>query len=178
MEQGRTAVEKGVASMKTPMRFTANALLCLLVLGCSSGDPDFCSLLSINEVQTFDAGIVSGEMGVRGETFPTRYCIYRNTIDEEVLLLSIGNPTKNLPYYILQTYVPYMEGENRVEMIDGLGLSAAALFSDDEETDRLRFLLANGDDWSVTIRAKGVSDTQSEKFALLKNLGNKALSRF
>jgi hypothetical protein len=71
-----------------------------------------------------------------------------------------------------------MEGENRVEMIDGLGLSAAALFSDDEETDRLRFLLANGDDWSVTIRAKGVSDTQSEKFALLKNLGNKALSRF
>jgi hypothetical protein len=163
--------------MTTPIRFTANALLCLLILGCSS-DPDFCSLLSINEVQTFDADIVSGEMGVRGETFPTRYCIYKDTIDEEVLLLSIGNPTKNLPYYILQTYIPYMEGENRVEMIDGLGQSAAALFSEDEQTDRLRFLLANGVEWSVTIRAKGVSDTQSEKFTLLKNLGNKALSRF
>ena len=116
-------------------------------------------------------------MGVRGKA-ATRYCVYSNSNNEEVFLLSIGNPTKNSPYDILKTYLPYMEGDNDVEMVKGIGNAAAALFSDDYETDRFRILIANGDEWSTTIRAKGISDTDSDKFIVLKELANKALSRF
>ena len=36
----------------------ALALACLLIQGCSTGDPDFCSMLSLEAVMAFDAGIV------------------------------------------------------------------------------------------------------------------------
>lgn len=151
--------------------------LCASGAGCTSSDPDFCKLLSLREVLELDSDIVSSQMGVRGKA-PTRYCIYSNSNSEEVFLLSIGNPTKNPPYEILKTYLPYMEGDNTVEMVQGIGRAAAALFSDDYETDRFRILIANGDEWSTTIRAKGISDTDSDEFAVLKELANKALSRF
>ena len=95
-----------------------------------------------------------------------------------MFLLSIGNPTKNLPYDILQTFSRYMEGENSVEMVVDVGNSAAALFSDDYEVDRFRILIANSNDWSVTVRAKGVSSKYSENFDVLKTLANRALNRF
>lgn len=116
-------------------------------------------------------------MGERG-SIPARYCIYKNVDGEDVFLLSIGNRTKNMPHEILQTYVPLMEGENEVEIVDGVGNTAAALFSDDDEQDKLRILIANGDKWSITVRAWGVSDKNSTKFRKVKELANKALSRF
>lgn len=165
--------------MKTsPLQMLAIILLCSLGNGCTGGDLDFCSLVSLKEVLEFDADVVSSQMGMRGKSAPTRYCIYSNSNNEEVFLLSIGNPTKNPPYEILQTYLPYMDGENNVEIIDGIGNSAAALFSDDYETDKFRILIANGDKWSVTIRAHGIRDVNADKFIVLKELANKALSRF
>ena len=153
-------------------------LLCLIGSGCTSSNLDFCSLLSLEEMSGFDADIVSSEMGVRGEEAPTQYCIYKNSKNDEVFLLSIGNPTKNLPYDILQTFSLYMDGTNSVEMVIDVGNSGAALFSDDYETDKFRILIANGPDWSVTVRAKGVDSMYSENFSTLKTLANKALSRF
>ena len=153
-------------------------LLCSGGAGCTSSDPDFCRLLSLREVMELDSDVMSSEMGVRGKGAPTRYCVYSDSNNEEVFLLSIGNPTKNPPYDILKTYLPYMDGENSVERVEGTGIAAAALFSDDYEADRFRILIANGDKWSVTIRAKGIPDTDSEKFVALKGLANKALSRF
>ena len=152
--------------------------LCSLASGCTSSDLDFCSLLSLEEVAEFNTNIVSSQMGVRGEEVPTQYCIYKTANNDEVFLLSIGNPTKNLPYDILQTFSRYMEGENSVEMVIDVGNSAAALFSDDYEVDRFRILIANSNDWSVTVRAKGVSSKYSENFDVLKTLSNRALNRF
>lgn len=162
----------------SPLQILAIVLLCIFGNGCTSSDLDFCSLLSLREVLELDSDVVSSQMSIRGDIAPTRYCIYSNSNNEEVFLLSIGNPTKNSPDEILQTYLPYMTGENNVEIIEGIGGSAAALFSDDYETDRFRILIANGDKWSVTIRASGISDENSDKFIVLKELGNKALSRF
>jgi hypothetical protein len=152
--------------------------LCSVGSGCTSSDLDFCSLLSLKEVAELDANIVSSQMGVRGEEAPTQYCIYKNTNNDEVFLLSIGNPTKNLPYDILLAFSRYMEGDNSVEMVIDVGNSAAALFSDDYEVDKFRILIANSNDWSVTVRAKGISSKYSEKFDVLKTLANKALTRF
>lgn len=152
-------------------------VLCASGTGCTSSDPDFCRLLSLSEVLELDSDVISSQMGVRGKA-ATRYCVYSNSNNEEVFLLSIGNPTRNSPYDILKTYLPYMEGDNNVEMVKGIGNAAAALFSDDYETDRFRILIANSDEWSTTIRAKGISDTDSDKFIVLKELANKALSRF
>ena len=153
-------------------------LLSSLGGGCTEKRLDFCNLLSVSEVQEFDRKVVSDEMGERGSVARTRYCIYKNVDDEEVFLLSIGNPTTHLPHEILQTYVPFMEGENEVEIVDGVGNTAAALFSDDFEKDKFRILFANGDKWSVTVRALGVSDKNSTKFLKVKELANRALSRF
>lgn len=160
------------------LRTLITTYLCLLVSGCTSSDLDFCSLLSLEEVSEFDANITSKQMGVRGKDTPTNYCIYKNNNNEEVLLVSIGNPTKNLPYEILLTFSRFMEGDNSVEMVVDVGDSAAALFSEDYEVDKFRILIANNDDWSVTVRAKGISSKYSEKFAVLKKLANKALTRF
>ena len=152
--------------------------LSLMISACTSNKLDFCSLLSLEEVAEFDASIVSSQMGVRGEKAPTQYCIYKTANNDEVFLLSIGNPTKNLPYDILLNFSHYMEGENSVEMVIDVGNSAAALFSDDYEVDRFRILIANSNDWSVTVRAKGVSSKYSENFDVLKTLANRALNRF
>jgi len=152
--------------------------LSLIGGGCTSNKLDFCSLLSLEEVSEFNADVVSSQMGVRGEETPTRYCVYKTKNNDEVFLLSIGNPTKNLPYDILQTFSLHMDGVNSVEMVIDVGNSAAALFSDDFETDKFRILIANSSDWSVTIRAKGVSSKYSEKFSTLKKLANTALERF
>lgn len=170
---------KGTAASKDrSVHFLALILSCLIGKGCTSGDLDFCSLLSLEEVAQFDATVASSEMGSRNITAPTQYCIYTNSENEEVFLLSIGNATKNPPYDILKTYFPDAEGTDMVERIDGVGNSAAALFSDDYEMDRFRILIANGDKWSTTVRAKGVRDKDSNKFLVLKELANKALSRF
>lgn len=152
--------------------------LSLIGGGCTSDKLDFCTLLSLDEVSAFNADIVSSQMGVRGEESPTSYCIYKTGDGDEVFLLSIGNPTKNLPYDILQTFSQYMDGENTVDMVIDVGDSAAALFSDDFETDKFRILIANSSDWSVTVRAKGVSSKYSERFSTLKMLASKALERF
>ena len=160
------------------MRILTVILAAYICSACSGGDLDFCSLLSLEEVRELDPDVISSEMGIRGKTAPTQYCVYSNSSDEEVFLLSIGNPTKNSPYRILQTYVPLMEGENNVVLISGIGKSAAALFSDDYESDKFRLLIANGDNWSVSIRAKGIHDENTSKFSVLKEMANKALSRF
>ena len=90
----------------------------------------------------------------------------------------MGNPTKNSPYKILQTYLPFMEGENRVERVERIGNSAAALFSHDYESDKFRILIANSDNWSITLRAQGITQKYSYKFLVLKDLADKTLSRF
>jgi hypothetical protein len=161
-----------------PVRILAILLLCSIANGCTSRDLDFCSLLSPSEVMELDPDVVSSHMGVAGKSTKTHYCFYENSNNENVFQFSMGNPTKNPPYKILQTYLPLMEGKNKVERIDGIGNSAAALFSDDYETDKFRILIANGDKWSITIRAKGIEDEYSNKFLVLKELANKALSRF
>jgi hypothetical protein len=163
-----------------------NKLIRILILislslnggGCTSNKLDFCTLLSLDELAEFNADIVSSQMGVRDEEAPTRYCIYKTGNGDEVFLLSIGNPTKNLPYDILQTFSLFMDGENSVDMVMDVGNTAAALFSNEFETSKFRILIANSSDWSVTIRAKGVSSKYSEKFSTLKTLANKALERF
>lgn len=160
------------------LRILVLVLLSFLGSGCTEKRLDFCRLLSVSEVQEFDPKVVSDQIGERGNIGRTRYCIYTNVDDEEVFLLSIGNATTNAPYEILQTYVPFMEGDNEVEIVDGVGNTAGALFSDDYETDKFRILIANGDKWSVTVRAMGVSDKNSAKFRKVKELADKALSRF
>ena len=152
--------------------------LCSVGNGCTSGDLDFCSLLSLSEVRELDPDIVSGHMGVAGKSPETHYCFYRNSNNENVFQLSMGNPTKNPPYKVLQTYLPYMEGQNKVERIEGVGNAAAALFSDDYETDKFRILIANSDKWSITVRAQGIADEYSYKFVVLIDLADRALSRF
>lgn len=159
------------------MQILVLVLLSLLGSACTEKRLDFCNLLSVSEVQEFDRKVISHEMGERG-SIATRYCIYKNVDGEEVFLLSVGNRTKNMPHEILQTYVPLMEGENEVEIVDGVGNTAAALFSDDYEKDKFRILIANNDKWSVTVSAIGVSDKNSTKFRKVKELANKALSRF
>ncbi len=149
----------------------------LLGSACTEKGLDFCNLLSVSEVQEFDRKVISHEMGERGNV-ATRYCIYKTVEGEEVFLLSIGNRTKNMPHEILQTYVPLMEGENEVEIVDGVGNMAAALFSDDDEKNKLRILIANGDKWSITVRALGVRDKNSTRFRKVKELADRALSRF
>lgn len=161
-----------------PLRIPVVLLMCSIGYGCTSGDLDFCSLLSIREVMELDSDVVSSRMGIAGESTPTQYCFYSNSNNDDVFQFSIGNPTSNTPYKILRTYLAYMEGDNNVELIEGAGNSAAALFSDDYETDKFRILIANGDKWSVTIRAKNIDDKHSGKFMVLKELANKALSRF
>jgi len=146
--------------------------------GCTGSKLDFCALLTMEEMNQFDSNIISSEMGVRNPETPTNYCIYKNNKNEEVFLLSIGTATKNLPYNILKTYFPDQAGTDTVEPIKWVGTSAAALFSDDYPADRFRILIANGDEWSVTIRAKGIRDKDSERFLVLKDLANKALARF
>ena len=160
-----------------PTRISVLALVTLFGGACTEKGVDFCNLLSVSEVQEFDRKVISHEMGERGGV-ATRYCIYKNVDGEEVFLLSIGNRTKNMPHEMLQTYVPLMEGENEVEIVDGVGNTAAALFSEDDEKNKLRILIANGDKWSITVRAWGVSDKNSTKFRKVKELANKALSRF
>jgi hypothetical protein len=126
------------------MRILVLVLLSLFGSACTEKGLDFCNLLSVSEVQEFDRKVISHEMGERG-SIPARYCIYKNVDGEGVFLLAIGNRTKNMPHEILQTYVPLMEGENEVEIVDGVGNTAAALFSDDDEKNKLRILIANGD---------------------------------
>jgi len=159
------------------MRTLLLVLVSLFGSACTEKGLDFCNLLSVSEVQEFDRKVISHEMGERG-SIATRYCIYKNVDGAEVFLLSIGNRTKNMPHEILQTYVPLMEGKNEVEIVDGVGNTAAALFSDDFETDKFRILIGNGDKWSVTVLALGVSDKNSTRFRKVKELANKALSRF
>lgn len=160
------------------VRFLSILLLCSIGNGCSSGDLDFCSLLSLSEVMELDPDVVSSQMGIAGKSPKTHYCFYRNSKNEDLFQLSMGNPTKNPPYKILQAYLPFMEGDNRVEQIAGIGNSAAALFSDDYETDKFRILIADSDKWSITIRAQGIANEYSDKFLVLKELANKALTRF
>lgn len=154
------------------------ALVCFLGSGCGGADPDFCSLLSVDEVATFNPDVVASKVEVRGKNAPTRYCIYTTHSNEEVFFLSIGTATKNVPTVILQTYAAYMEGENSVVTVPGVGNSAAALFSADYPGDRFRMLIANNDKWSVTVRAKGIDSEDSPRFATVKKLANRALSRF
>jgi hypothetical protein len=161
-----------------PQHILAILFLCFTGTGCSSADLDFCSLLSLSEVMELDPDVESSRMGIAGESAPTHYCFYRDSNNVDVFQFSMGNPTRNPPYKILQTYLGHMEGDNNVEHIEGVGNSAAALFSDEYETDKFRILIANGDKWSVTIRAKNIDDVSSEKFPVLKELANKALSRF
>jgi len=160
------------------VRILALVFLSFLGSGCTEKRLDFCRLLSVSEVQELDREVVSNEIGERGDVGRARYCIYKDVDGEEVFLLSIGNPTKHLPYEILQTYVPFMDGENEVEIVDGVGNAAAALFSDDYEKDKFRILIANDDKWSVTVRALGVSNKNSTEFRKVKELANRALSRF
>jgi hypothetical protein len=159
-------------------RLLTLAVVLFAAKGCTGGKLDFCTLLTMEEVARFDSDIISSEMGVRNPEAPTNYCIYKNNKNEDVFLLSIGTATKNLPYNILKTYFPGDAGTDTVELIEGVGTSAAALFSDDYPADRFRILIANGDEWSVTIRAKGIRDKDSERFLVLKDLANKALTRF
>ena len=159
-------------------RLLTLAIFVLAGGGCTSGKLDFCTLLTMEEVSRFDPGIVSSEMGVRSPEAPTNYCIYKNSQNQEVLLLSIGNATRNLPYNILKTYFPNPDGADSVVLVEGVGSSAAALFSDDYPADRFRIMIANGDKWSITVRAKGIPDEHSERFQILKDLANKALTRF
>lgn len=154
------------------------SLIFLAVNGCSGGKPEFCSLLTMEEVAQFDPTIISSEMGVRSPETPTHYCIYKNSQNQEVFLLSVGAATKNLPYNILKTFFPDTGGTDTVVLVEGVGTSAAALFSDDYPADRFRILIANGDKWSVTIRASGIPDEDSARFQVLKDLANKALTRF
>jgi len=154
------------------------AWLCLLGGGCGGGDPDFCTLLTIEEVTKLDAGVATSKTSVRGKTAPTRYCVYTNRNGEEVFMLSMGTATKNPPTSILQVYARYMDGSKSVRTVPDVGNSAAALFSDDYEEDRFRILIANNDKWSVTIRAKGIRDESSPRFDVVKELADKALSRF
>jgi hypothetical protein len=160
------------------VRILVILLLCSIGNGCTSGDLDFCSLLSLSEVMKLDPDVVSSRMGVAGRSTKTHYCFYRNSNNDDVFQFSMGNPTKNSPYKILQTYLPLMEGENRLERVEGIGNSAAALFSDDYESDKFRILIANSDNWSITLRAQGITHKYSYKFVVLKDLANKTLSRF
>ena len=150
----------------------------LAASGCSGGDLDFCTLLTMDEVARFDPDIVSSEMGILSPETPTHYCIYKNKQNQEVFLFSMGTATKNLPYDILSTFFPDTGGTDTVVLVDGVGTSAAALFSDDYPADRFRIMIANGDKWSVTIRARGIPDEDSARFQVLKDLADKALTRF
>jgi hypothetical protein len=149
-----------------------------LLAGCTGDKLDFCRLLSVSEVQEFHPGVSACHMDVRGKAAPTNYAIYTTGNNDEVFLLSIGNVTKNPPYQVLEAYMVYLEGENTVEPVTGIGNSAAALFSDDFDADKFRILIANGDDWSVTIRAAGIVNVDADRFHVLKKLGNLALERF
>ena len=150
----------------------------LAASACSGGDLDFCALLTMEEVARLDPDIVSREMGIRSPETPTNYCIYKNRQNQEVFLLSMGTATKNLPYDILSTFFPDTGETDTVVLVEDVGTSAAALFSDDYPADRFRIMIANGDKWSVTIRAKGIPDEDSARFQVLKELANKALTRF
>jgi hypothetical protein len=149
-----------------------------MLVSCTADKLDFCNLLSVSEVQELGPGVNACHMDVRGKAAPTNYAIYTNSNNDEVFLLSIGNATKNPPYKVLETYMAYLEGENSLEPVTGIGTSAAALFSDDYDTDKFRILIANSDDWSVTMRATGIESVDSDKFQALKKLGNLALERF
>jgi len=139
---------------------------------------ELCSLLSVEEAREFDSSIIASATGLRDPISPKDYCIFTNSDGEELLLFTIGNATKNAPFEILQTYTAYMEGDNAVHRVDGIGNAAAALFSDDYDEDKFRILFANNDKWSITVRASGITSENSARFDALRRVSNRTLYRF
>jgi hypothetical protein len=104
---------------------------------------------------------------------PTNFCIWTDSAGDELLFINVGLQTTNSPYRILETF----KGEDRVELVTGVGNAAAAMFSSQDQGESLEIFLARNDRWTLDMRSKRVDGPDSAEFQTLKALANKAFER-
>jgi hypothetical protein len=140
-----------------------------LLAGCSN-PIETCSYLALEEVQQLDPRIVSSKYESRIVGQPTNFCIWTDSAGDELLVVNVGLQTTNRPYQILETF----KGEDRVELVTGVGTAAAAMFSRQGQGESLEIFLAGNDRWTLDMRSKLVDGPDSAEFQTLKMLANKA----
>ena len=153
------------------IRYAGTLLLSVMVMGCSN-PIESCSYLALEEVKELDPSIVSSSYVQRIKNHPTMFCIWKNSAGVELLLINVGLNTKNTPYAILDTF----KGEDQVRHIQGVGNSAAAMFSKKGMKDDLEIFLARNERWTLDMRSKLVGNVESKEFSVLKKLANKAFN--
>jgi hypothetical protein len=154
----------------------------LSLLACSAKEVDLCTLLTLQEVQELRPSAVSGVLEKRHPNTPNpmmnkkevKHCVWNDAEGNNVLLLAAGLATKN-PLVDINEFI---YGDTvRIEPISGVGLSAVAVFSLDDENSNLVKFNTQGKIFSIELYSSFVGDENSKSFNVIKGLAKSALDR-
>ena len=145
-----------------------------LSVGCAETKQDFCKHLSLEEAQAFDPTISNTEMR---QTKRILYCVYKNETSDR-LFVSVDRAMKYSPKDFLKVLAKNSPDEyEEILSLSGAGIDSAALFLGNDDELQLDFLIAQNNEYSVTIRAREVTSTSSGKIDKLQSIATKVLSR-
>ena len=145
-----------------------------LSVGCTETKQDFCKHLSLEEAQAFDPTISNTEMR---QTKRILYCVYKNETSDR-LFVSVDRAMKYSPKDFLKVLAKNSPDEyEEILSLSGAGIDSAALFLGNDDELQLDFLIAQNNEYSVTIRAREVTSTSSGKIDKLQSIATKVLSR-
>jgi hypothetical protein len=149
--------------------------LLVLVSGCSEKPQkprtNPCELLSVGEMQSLDENITASEWFPPNKAEPSELCIYSNSSGERRVMLYSWNDASMDP---LKTIESGISGSHaRVVEVNGVGEKAAAGF----RNDVLKLFAAKSANGMVGIRTRDPVKDGDEKFATVKTLAAKALTR-
>lgn len=146
----------------------------IFLAGCS-GEKDFCKYLSVAEARSFDPAITSTEMR---QTELILYCVYKSPTSD-ILFVSLDTALKHSAVDFLSVIARNSPSRHdEIRPIPGFSNESAALFQGESRDQmKLEFLLAQNRDYSVFIRAHGVTDKSTGKMNKLVDIAAKVLSR-
>lgn len=156
-------------------------ILLLLILatsfGCSEKEVNPCSFLTLEEVQRIAPDARSHEYhpASTSKMKDNELCLWHDGDDQNVFMMFYYHSYSN-PRDLVSLEMP---AGSRIIEISGVGDAAAAGFVNDvsDSTGSLKMFSAQVNDKTIGIRVRGITDESSEKFRVLKEIANKALSR-
>jgi len=154
-------------------RFVA-LVVCAWLAGCGQADQDFCQYLSLAEAQQFDPDISDANMR---QTNGLLYCVWGDGKSDR-LFISLDRAMDYKAVDFLSVVAKNSpEPDEELIRLFGIGTDAAALFLGENDEMQLDFLVVQNRDYSVTIRARDVTSSDSPEFEQLKEIAATVLSR-
>jgi len=147
---------------------------CSLVLfACAESKPDFCKYLSLDEARLFDPGIVESKMR---QTKGLLYCVWGDGASDK-LFISLDRALDYSPSEFLQVVAQNSTGLSLEQGgMTVAGNQIGALFLEENDL-KLEFVIAQNDEYSITIRAPGIDSEDSRKLGKLYEIADTVLAR-